>query len=425
MKIWTIAWKDTLIRFRDRNALILMLAAPLLITAIIGSAFGSFINNDGSTPIADIPFVIINADEGEMGANVVAIFEDNEALAELLATETMDDLAAAQEKVMQGDIRAVLYIPSGFSARIQPDVEGFLDEHDPVFLQLYVDPTASITPNIIRGVVTGIAAQFSSSVITIEVTIEQLIADTAILGPKMAAMETVLTDIFGDAFENNGLDSRIHLNRIVSNSDSEEEESDFAPFSFFGPGMGMFFLMFTTLAGATSILEEQHAGTWDRLLITPTSGRTILLGKAAGVMLTGIFQFSIFIMATVLLFGLDWGNPLGILLLTLSFTLAATSLGLVIASIAKTAVQVNVIGSPILVISGLLGGTFIPSMLFPEWLQSMSKLSINYWGLTGFTDLMRSGAGVGEVLLETAVLFTFSILFFTIAAILFQRRMTR
>ena len=166
MKAWTIAWKDTAIRFRDRNALILMLAAPLLITAIIGSAFSGFIGNDDDTPISDIPFIVVNEDEGECGRAVIRIFTENEALAELLATQEMDDVAAAQEEVAQGNVRAVLHIPPDFSAQLNG---GAAEEQISTMLNLHLDPAASITPNIIRGIVASIAAQFSTGVITSQV----------------------------------------------------------------------------------------------------------------------------------------------------------------------------------------------------------------------------------------------------------------
>jgi ABC-2 type transport system permease protein len=41
MKAWTIAWKDVLIRLRDRNALMLMLFAPLVISGLMGAALAS------------------------------------------------------------------------------------------------------------------------------------------------------------------------------------------------------------------------------------------------------------------------------------------------------------------------------------------------------------------------------------------------
>ena len=73
MKMWTIARKDTLIRFRDRNGLLLMLAAPLVLAAIVGAAFGGFGGGGSNAPLTGIPFVVVNADEGDLGRQMVEI----------------------------------------------------------------------------------------------------------------------------------------------------------------------------------------------------------------------------------------------------------------------------------------------------------------------------------------------------------------
>lgn len=81
-KIWSIATKDTLIRFRDRNGILLMLVAPLALAAIMGAAFGGF-GGDDPAPITDIPIVIVNQDRGDLGQTLVDILESAD-LAELL-----------------------------------------------------------------------------------------------------------------------------------------------------------------------------------------------------------------------------------------------------------------------------------------------------------------------------------------------------
>ncbi len=83
MKILTIAWKDTTIRFRDRNALILMVLAPLVLSAIIGSAFGGFWNGSDPVPFDAIPVLLINQDDGEMGQQFEEILT-SDALGDLL-----------------------------------------------------------------------------------------------------------------------------------------------------------------------------------------------------------------------------------------------------------------------------------------------------------------------------------------------------
>jgi ABC-2 type transport system permease protein len=50
MKAWTIAWKDVLIRLRDRNALMLMLFAPLVISGLMGAALATGVRGGVNSP---------------------------------------------------------------------------------------------------------------------------------------------------------------------------------------------------------------------------------------------------------------------------------------------------------------------------------------------------------------------------------------
>ena len=122
MKIWTIAWKDTTIRFRDRNALILMIAAPLVLSAIIGSAFGSFLNGSDPAPISAIPVLLVNQDDGELGQQFADILT-SDALGDLLLVTEMDDETAARDQVQRGEARAAIVIPDGFSEAVSGDSE--------------------------------------------------------------------------------------------------------------------------------------------------------------------------------------------------------------------------------------------------------------------------------------------------------------
>ncbi len=112
-KIWSIAYKDTLIRFRDRNGIILMLVAPLVLAAIIGAAFGGFSSN-APAPISDIPILIVNQDSGDLGQDVVDTLR-SDGLAGLLEVAESDDLAGAKQQIERGEIRAVVVIPPDFS----------------------------------------------------------------------------------------------------------------------------------------------------------------------------------------------------------------------------------------------------------------------------------------------------------------------
>jgi hypothetical protein len=59
-RLWAIAAKEVRTRFTDRNLLLIMLAAPLAISTIIGLAFGGL--GRTTSPIHDIPVAVVSHD---------------------------------------------------------------------------------------------------------------------------------------------------------------------------------------------------------------------------------------------------------------------------------------------------------------------------------------------------------------------------
>ena len=419
MKIWTIAWKDTTIRFRDRNALILMIAAPLVLSAIIGSAFGGFLNSNDPVPFDAIPVLLINQDDGEMGQQFADILT-SDALGDLLVVTEMADETAARDQVQRGEARAAIVIPDGFSEAVSGDSE---TAESSALVQFYADPSATITPNIVRGVVTQIVNGFNSAAISSEVTVAQLTAEAATLGPALADLGTVMEDEMANRFSE-GQPTVITLNDVPVGE--TEETADISPFAFFAPSMGILFLMFSMMDGTRSILEEEQEGTLSRLISTPTSHLEIILGKIGGVFLTGGLQFVVFVAASALIFQLDWGNSLlGLAMLTLAVVLSLTSLGALIAAFARNPSQAGILGTVVTLVFAALGGTFVPAQNFPPFLQELSKITVTRWALDGFTDLTIYGLGAADVVLETAVLTGLSLLFVALALWQFQRRLAK
>jgi ABC-2 type transport system permease protein len=413
MKIWTIAWKDTLIRFRDRNALIMMIAAPLVLSAIIGSAFGGFISGSDPAPFDAIPVLVVNADDGELGQQFLDILAEGD-LEDLLAPTEMDDLTAARELVQQGDARAAVFIPENFS---QVMMGGMTQ----ATIQFYPDPGATLTPNIVRGIIVQIANGFSSAAISGEVAVTQLMAETGGAGVDMAAIGDAIGSELQTNFEGS---AAISLNTVAIGDN--DATTDISPFAFFAPSMGILFLMFAMMDGTRSILDEDKEGTLDRLISTPTSNIEILLGKIGGVFLTGLLQFVVFVVASRFIFQLNWGSSLpGLILMMLAVVFAFTSLGALIAAFAKDVNQANIIGTVVTLVFAALGGNFAPAQNFPSWLEQLSKITITRWGLDGFSDLTIRGLGLNDVLLEAGVLMGLTIVFFILALTQFQRRIAR
>src|SRR5260221_13139268 len=63
-KLLTISLKDVRITFGDRNLLLIMILAPLMLTIIIGAAFSKFTGGTNDLPVEKPRIAVVNEDAG-------------------------------------------------------------------------------------------------------------------------------------------------------------------------------------------------------------------------------------------------------------------------------------------------------------------------------------------------------------------------
>ena len=411
-KITTIAFKDTLIRFRDRNGILLMLVAPLVLAAIMGAAFGGFGRED-EPAVREIPMAIVDEDGRDMAATLVSALESEE-MAKWLKPVEMASAAEARTMVERGELRAALVIPAGFSKAVETANAA------PATLTLYTDPGSSISPIVVEAIVMEMINRFNAGSVAAQVTVEQLVEQQAALGPALAQLAPALNEAM-TAFAQN--ERGVVQVKTLPRAGKTEPPN---PLAYFAPSMAILFLMFTLFDASRTLLDEEREGTLQRMMSSPTRFGVILAGKNAGVILTGVLQLAILVIASALLFGLDWGKSrLAVALMILAVVAAASSLGALIVALARDARQAGVIGSTVALAFAVLGGNFIDANAYPAWMQPLSKLTINRWALDGFTDLSLRGGGLEDVTPELLVLLGMAAAFFALAAWRLPRRFVR
>jgi ABC-2 type transport system permease protein len=187
------------------------------------------------------------------------------------------------------------------------------------------------------------------------------------------------------------------------------------------PGMALMFLMFTVSNGGRTLLTERAHGTLPRLIISPTTTTQVLGGKVFGIFLTGVVQMLILIVASSLLFQLKWGDWLGVLALVLSAVAGAVGWGMLITALARTPGQVASIGSAVMLIFGIMGGSFFSLEGMGPWFQLFSKITPNAWGVDGFTTLAMGGKLL-DILNPLVALWVMGAVLFTAAVVIINRR---
>jgi ABC-2 type transport system permease protein len=186
------------------------------------------------------------------------------------------------------------------------------------------------------------------------------------------------------------------------------------------PGMMVFWMFIAAMNTARGILEEDQAGTLPRLFTTPTPRGTVLAGKLTSVFLVVLSETILLLVAGLLLFRIDWGDPLNVAILTLVGTVAAASLGVLVMSFLNTPAQAGALSAAVVLVLALLGGNFV-SGLTGGWFNVVRRLTPNGWLLIAWDRTIR-GAGLAEILVPVAVLLVFSLVTFTAGTVIFRRR---
>lgn len=407
-KAFLIGWKDVKLAFRDRAALLLMLAAPFLLTLGLGLVTGRF-SGSSNTGISDIPFVIVNLDEGQLGTELVKLFE-SEDMADLLEPTSASDPVAARQAVDEDKLAAVIVIPAGFS-------ESFLSSQDSIVapaIELYSNPARPTSVGVITTILESFLARAEVIRAGSEVTLTQLLATGRLQPQEVAAAAERMANQQSDAGANN---SSLTLKNVTESG----AEVDFDVLAYMAPGMALMFLMFTTTNGGRSLLAEQRLGTLPRLLTTPVNTTQVLGGKVLGIFLTGAAQMLILIVASTLFFQLNWGDPLAVLLLVLSAVVGAVGWGMIITALARTPGQVSAIGSALMLGFGILGGSFINLDNMPNWFRVIAKITPNAWGLDGFNTLALGG-GLANILTPILALLIMGLTLFIVSVFIINRR---
>lgn len=185
------------------------------------------------------------------------------------------------------------------------------------------------------------------------------------------------------------------------------------------PGtLTMIVLMMTVVNGGVFLTAEKQSGMLLRQMSLPVHAGQIILGKLAGRFLLAVLQALILLAAGVAITWLSSGqpmsygnSPLGLAILLLSYCIACTGLATLVGAVLKTPEQAGAIGWILSMGLAALGGCWWPAEITPSWFQSAAHVLPTTWAMDGFHALISFGYGVESILLPSAVLLGFGLVF--------------
>ena len=180
--------------------------------------------------------------------------------------------------------------------------------------------------------------------------------------------------------------------------------------------------VFVPLFGISALFAyERQQGTLRRLLTTPSSKATFLLGTISGQVAMALVQMLLLVGFGILVMKLNWGRePLALFVLLFASALAAAAFGTTMGTFIKTEGQASGLSIMFGMVFALMGGCWYPLELFPPAIQNAVKILPTTWAMQGMLDLGLRGGGLVDILPEAGVLLGFAVIFFSVGVMRFR-----
>jgi ABC-2 type transport system permease protein len=183
------------------------------------------------------------------------------------------------------------------------------------------------------------------------------------------------------------------------------------------------FLLFASVHGAVSLLEEQESGILDRVLAGPGGMGVLVNGKFLFVILQGLVQVSVIFIVAWLVYQVDLpGRFFPWLAITLAACISAGGLAMLLAAACRTRRQAQTIANTVILILSALGGSMVPRFFMPQSLQAVGWLTPNTWALEAYSGIFWRGDDFLAVLLPVSLLLATGLAGWLLARMIASRR---
>ena len=367
--------------FRDRSNYFFVFILPLGIIVILGSLFGS-----GFEPSIGLVAPSTGL-EALLAERIDAVPEFD-----VVRYDTVDELRRSVER---SNVQAGVVIPpetgellaSGSDGRI-----GFIARPDSVGPQL-------------QAMVTAVVTRFSSQVVAARIAggdLEAGVVEASLRSADLAPIEVRVTTTGEALFP-----------------------STLGQFDLGAASQLVLFMFLTGLTGSAALIQSRQLGVSRRMLSTPTSSRTIVIGEALGRFGVVLVQGLYIIAVTLVAFGVNWGDPLGAAAIMALFGLTAAGAAMLMGSVFRNDQQAGGVGVMLGLGLAALGGAMVPVEVMPASMQQVARGTPHAWALDGFAVLVRQNGSVTDILPQLGVLAAFAAGALLVAAWRFRTVITR
>lgn len=367
MNIINIAWKGIKTDFRDVRTLFFMLAFPILLMLVLGTALSNAFTT--SLPVDDID--VLYRDSTERGNFQFFISEVEKS--GIHFKEATDQIVGEKEVKQRN-----------YDGYVEVTNEG---------VQLYLNNGGSIEGNILQGMLSSYVGQSNIASEIIKVAPDKL--------------ESAFTREQPDDF----------IKEISLLPDKQPSSMD-----YYAIVMTTMIVLYGAMGSSSLIVSERVRKTGDRLIASPVRKSEIFIGKVLGSLVVNSICVILVITFSKLFFKANWGENLGLVFLVLlTEIIFAVSMGIGLSFITKTSAAPGAIIMIFVQLASFFGGAYF-KIENPEGIfKFITELSPLTWMNTAMTKIIFANdfsAAIPAISINLAG----TVLFLLVAIISLQRR---
>lgn len=444
MKFRDIIIKDLKVVLSDRKALAIMIVMPIILSTILGFALsGSFsdgfstnkikiavvkkydlgsetdklINDLKEEPIlnsnlnddAYLKQLLDNLNPEDMFFNKLL---DSEEIKNILDYSIMDE-SSARDELKEGNISSLIILPENYIYSMYKNF--LLVENENIEINVIGHPERSIKTSIVESIIKAFYDITSTNIVNRNVIIDTATEDK-VNSELLANVDNILNEL--------SINSKNNVNISYEKVDGKDPISSIQYYSI---AITTMFILYVAGYGSKLLLDEKFNKTYSRMAIAGISKWKIAFGKLLMIFIFGLIQISIMIAFSSFILKANWGNILHVAIICIISIFTVASLGIMLAAISYIAENYKVADltqSLVFQVMALLGGSFFPIEVMPDFVKKLSNFILNGLALKSFIKI-STGYGLKDILSYLIPLFFMGIVFLVLAIYILKREERR
>lgn len=333
--------------FRNRIMLPIIFAMPVLQMVVLVFA--------ATLEMKNIEMVVVDKDHSNVSRRMSAKFEGSPFFNVVGYTFSIDE---AEDMLRSNDADIILHISAGF--------EKDLHREESVKVQLLVDAVNATTAGLANAYASNVLIDFNQRII-----IENV-------GPGDGGMERAVIKY---AFWYNP-----DLNYKI----------------FMLPGILVILVtMIAMMLAALNVVREKELGTAEQINVTPIRKYQFIIGKLLPFWIIALFELSFGLTVGKLFFHLPMEGSIALLFLFASvYLLVALSLGLFLAAVSNSQIQVMFLMFFFFITFVLMAGIFTPVDSMPDWAIKVNNINPMAYFIRVIRMILLKGSGFADIARE-------------------------